>query len=49
MAVCEHFPLHGKKLFSKNGLSPTVTIRIGKKRVELVEIMFSGLQTKLFD
>lgn len=40
---------HGKKLFSKNGLNPTVTIRIGKKRVELVEIMLSGLQTKLFD
>lgn len=40
---------HGKKLFSKNGLNPTVTIRIGKKRVELVEIMLSGLQTKFFD
>ena len=39
---------HGKKLFSKDGLNPTVAIRIGKKRVELVEIMLSGFQNRLF-
>jgi uncharacterized protein (TIGR04540 family) len=33
---------HGKKLFSKDGLNPTVTTRIGKKRAELVNIMLSG-------
>lgn len=40
---------HGKKLFSKEGLNPTVTIRIGKKRVELVRIMLSGFQMRLCD
>jgi len=35
---------HGKKLFSKDGLNPTVTIRIGKKRAELVNIMLTGFQ-----
>lgn len=40
---------HGKKLFSKDGLNPTVAIRIGKKRVELVKIMLSGFQTRLCD
>lgn len=39
---------HGKKLFSKDGLNPTVTIRIGKKRVELVNIMLSGFQMRVF-
>ena len=40
---------HGKKLFSREGLNPTVTIRIGKKRVELVQIMLSGFQMRLCD
>lgn len=40
---------HGKKLFSKDGLNPTVAIRIGKKRSELVKIMLSGFQTRLVD
>lgn len=40
---------HGKKLFSKDGLNPTVAIRIGKKRVELVKIMLSGFQIRLCD
>lgn len=40
---------HGKKLFSKDGLNPTVAIRIGKKRVELVKIMLLGFQTRLCD
>jgi len=39
---------HGKKLFSKDGLNPTVSIRIGKKRSELVDIMLSGFQTRFF-
>jgi len=40
---------HGKKLFSKNGLNPTVATRIGKKRTELVNIMLSGFQKSIFD
>lgn len=40
---------HGKKLFAKNGLNPTVTIRIGKKRAELINIMLSGFQMGVFD
>jgi uncharacterized protein (TIGR04540 family) len=40
---------HGKKLFSHKGLNPTVVSRIGKKRVELVNIMLSGFQIKLWD
>jgi uncharacterized protein (TIGR04540 family) len=40
---------HGKKLFSQNGLNPTIENRIGKKRSELVNIMLSGFQTKLWD
>lgn len=40
---------HGKKLFSCNGLNPTVTKRIGKKRVELVNIMLSGFQNRFWD
>lgn len=38
---------HGKKLFSHNGLNPTIKNRIGKKRSELVNIMLSGFQMKL--
>jgi uncharacterized protein (TIGR04540 family) len=41
--------LHGKKLFSNNGLNPTILNRIGKKRTELVNIMLSGFQNKLWD
>ena len=40
---------HGTKLFSHNGLNPTITCRIGKKRVELVKIMLSGFQRTLWD
>ena len=39
----------GKKLFSRNGLNPTIISRIGKKRVELVNIMLSGFQRRLWD
>ncbi|HGJ66753.1 TPA: TIGR04540 family protein [bacterium] len=42
--ISHYAALHGKKLFSKDGLNPTVTIRIGKKRAELVNIMLSGFQ-----
>ena len=38
---------HGKKLFSHHGLNPTITSRIGKKRVELVKIMLNGFQSRL--
>ncbi len=40
---------HGKKLFAQNDLNPTIVNRIGKKRVELVNIMLSGFQNKLWD
>lgn len=36
---------HGKKLFShKNTLNPTIINRIGKKRIEIVNIMLDGFQ-----
>ncbi|MCR4437371.1 MAG: TIGR04540 family protein [Clostridiales bacterium] len=41
---------HGKKLFSysKPGeLNPTIQNRIGKKRVQLVELMLNGFQTAI--
>ena len=40
---------HGKKLFSHASLTPTIKNRIGKKRIELVNIMLSGFQFKLLD
>lgn len=40
-----HFALkHGKKLFSVNGINPTIVNRIGKKRLELLNIMLEGFQ-----
>lgn len=39
---------HGKKLFSNDGLNPTITIRIGKKRLELINIMLAGFQLNFF-
>lgn len=47
--ITHYASCHGKKLFSKDGLNSTVAIRIGKKRVELVEIMLSGFQTNFLD
>ena len=38
---------HGKKLFSR--INPTIVSRIGKKRVELINIMLTGFQSKLWD
>ena len=41
---------HGKKLFSYSkpgALNPTIQNRIGKKRVQLVELMLSGFQTAI--
>lgn len=35
---------HGKKLFSINGINPTIVNRIGKKRLELLNIMLEGFQ-----
>lgn len=37
---------HGNKLFSLKGINPTITNRIGKKRLELVNIMLEGFQQK---
>ena len=37
---------HGKKLFSVKDLNPTIINRIGKKRLELVNIMLEGFQYK---
>jgi len=39
---------HGKKLFSRRGINPTIVNRIGKKRLELLNIMLEGFQQKLF-
>ena len=37
---------HGEKLFSISGLNPTVTNRIGKKRLNLINIILEGFQYK---
>jgi uncharacterized protein (TIGR04540 family) len=37
---------HGNKLFSIKGINPTVVNRIGKKRLELVNIMLEGFQQR---
>lgn len=39
---------HGNKLFSTKGINPTVVNRIGKKRLELLNIMLEGFQYRLF-
>ena len=40
---------HGAKLFGStgSGFNPTVTNRIGKKRLELVKLMLDGFQLRL--
>lgn len=38
---------HGKKLFCTKGMNPTIVNRIGKKRLELVNIMLEGFQQRL--
>ena len=38
---------HGKKLFSIKGINPTIVNRLGKKRLELVNIMLEGYQQRL--
>lgn len=38
---------HGTKLFSIKGINPTIVNRIGKKRLELVNIMLNGYQLRL--
>ncbi len=45
--VLHYASYHGKKLFGANGLNPTVVNRIGKKRVELINIMLDGFQYKM--
>jgi uncharacterized protein (TIGR04540 family) len=37
---------HGNKLFSIKGINPTITNRIGKKRLELLNIMLEGFQQR---
>ena len=37
---------HGNKLFSLKGINPTIKNRIGKKRLELVNIMLDGFQQR---
>lgn len=39
---------HGKKLFDLKGINPTIVNRIGKKRLELLNIMLGGFQQRLF-
>lgn len=38
---------HGNKLFSIKGINSTIMNRIGKKRLELVNIMLEGFQYKI--
>ncbi|MDD4680920.1 MAG: TIGR04540 family protein [Clostridia bacterium] len=45
--VLHYATYHGTKLFSANGINPTVINRLGKKRLELVNIMLQGFQYKL--
>lgn len=45
--VIHYASQHGKKLFSHYGLNPTIISRIGKKRVELIEIMLNGFQNRI--
>ena len=37
---------HGEKLFSVKGFNTTVTSRIGKKRLNLINIILEGFQYK---
>lgn len=39
---------HGKKLFAYHDLNPTIISRIGKKRVELINLMLAGFPNKLW-
>jgi uncharacterized protein (TIGR04540 family) len=39
---------HGTKLFSLNGINSTIVNRIGKKRLELTNIILEGFQQKLY-
>jgi len=38
---------HGTKLFCANGFNPTIVNRIGKKRLELLNIMLEDFQQRL--
>lgn len=38
---------HGNKFFCIKGINPTIINRIGKKRLELINIMLDGFQLKL--
>lgn len=38
---------HGRKLFSITGFNPTIANRIGKKRLELMNLMLEGFQFKI--
>jgi uncharacterized protein (TIGR04540 family) len=38
---------HGNKLFCIKGINPTIVNRIGKKRLELLNIMLEGFQQRL--
>ncbi len=46
--ILHYATYHGKKLFSVNGFNPTVINRIGKKRLELLNIALEGFQQRLF-
>lgn len=39
---------HSTKLFCLEGINPTIVNRIGKKRLELTNIMLDGFQQRLF-
>lgn len=38
---------HGNKLFGIKGINPTIVNRIGKKRLELLNIMLEGFQQRI--
>ena len=46
--IIVHYALkHGTKLFCVKGFNPTIVNRIGKKRIELLNIMLENFQQRL--
>lgn len=45
--IFHYAAFHGTKLFSTKGINPTIINRIGKKRLELLNIFLEGFQQRL--
>jgi len=45
--ILHYATYHGTKLFSANGFNSTIVNRIGKKRLELLNIMLENFQQSL--